>query len=31
MMQMNLFTKQNRLTELQNKFMVTRAEEWGGG
>ena len=26
---MNLFTKQNRLTDIVNLHMVTRVEEWG--
>ena len=27
MMQMSLFPKQNRLTDLENKFMVTKEEK----
>ena len=30
MIQINLFTKQ-RLTNLENRFMVTKGERWGGG
>lgn len=28
---MNLFTKQNRLIDIENLRMVTRVEEWGDG
>ena len=28
---MNLFTKQNRLTDLENKLMVPKGETWRGG
>jgi len=30
-MQMNLFTKQKRLTDLENKLMVTKEERQGEG
>ena len=30
MVQMNLFTKQNRVTDVENKLMVTRGKSWGG-
>ena len=29
MVQMNLFTKQKRLTDFENKFMVTKGEGYG--
>ena len=28
---MNLFTKQNRLTDIKNKLMVTKGEMWRVG
>ena len=28
---MNLFTKQNRLTDIENKLVVTKGEGRGGG
>ena len=28
---MNLFTNRNRLTDIKNKFMVTKGEMEGGG
>ena len=31
MIQMNLFTNRNRLTDLENEFMVTRGEVSQGG
>ena len=31
MIQMNLFTKRNRLTEVENKLTVTKGERGGGG
>ena len=30
MIEVNLFTKQNRLTAFENKLMVTIGERWGG-
>ena len=27
---MNLFTKRNRLTDIENKLMVTKGEQWRG-
>ena len=31
MIQINLFTKQNRLRDLENELLVTRGEGWDGG
>ena len=30
MIQWNLFTNKNRLTDFENKLMVTKGERWGG-
>ena len=30
MIQMNLYTNRNRLTDIENKLMVTKVEGWKG-
>ena len=30
MIQINFFTKRNRLTDIENKLMLTKGEEGGG-
>ena len=31
MIKMNLLTNRNKLTDIENKLMVTKGERWGGG